>query len=282
MALIDMSLSWYRMVRRPAAQVWVVALVACGPEVVGGEGGSDGEASSGTAGDPTRGEPPAGSQGASDGEGGDTDDSATSTGGPDGGTEGSQDTAAGTVPACEQPRNIVGEGWSSGFWECSDGSIDRTGSSSCAVPSSGGQACEPFTGGDCETDADCTAAPHGRCIIFDDDALTRCGCTYDCETDADCGDGQICRCAGVGPRGSAQTNQCIPAACTQPSDCESGRCGFSAFGTGVTTTVWYWAVACRTPEDTCTVDADCSENESCVICPGEYRWTCKSWFDGTC
>jgi hypothetical protein len=96
-----------------------------------------------------------------------------------------------------------------------------------------------------------------------------------CATDADCDSDEVCLCGGgvavndgEGWRGLTVLSQCVGASCTGPDDCDGYGCGltFDASGGAL-------ALFCRTPQDTCRTDADCSVTDYCFY-TGE-KWACE-------
>jgi hypothetical protein len=74
---------------------------------------------------------------------------------------------------------------------------------------------------DCDSDDDC--AEDARCRD------SRCERLPECMTQSDCPDGQACLCAGAtSDRTVVAFNQCVPADCTQQSDCGAFECAASA------------------------------------------------------
>lgn len=167
----------------------------------------------------------------------------------------------------------------SGFATCPDDTVHRVAPATCDATIDA-PAC---TGAEqtitCQSDADCTAAPHGRCTHTDtvEDAglVTACGCHYSCIDDADCTTGQVCICAGVLPVLN-EWSFCAPAACVTGADCASGECAASIYFNGCFSDV---EVVCRAPSDACRVDADCAgdggAHRSCAFSKG--AWQCLGW-----
>lgn len=104
------------------------------------------------------------------------------------------------------------------------------------------------------------------------DPVTCTGAIGGCSTDADCGDGQLCVCgAGYayegGQRDLSVLSQCVSAACTGPDDCDGFACGVALDVCGQPATH-----ACRTANDACRLDADCTDNQYCGH--DGTSWTC--------
>lgn len=166
---------------------------------------------------------------------------------------------------------LTADGEETGFVRCSDGAINRAQALGTApdIP-------DPRCAGDedvvaCTADDDCTARDHGACLSVQADWGSECACVYACERDEDCEDGQICLPPGVLP-GGGDHSRCVSAACAQDADCESGECGASAFDDGCGPS---WSVACRSPADTCRVDTECDEGDTCAILPGLGPFSCR-------
>jgi hypothetical protein len=131
-------------------------------------------------------------------------------------------------------------------------------------------------GGDCKTDADCTAGANGRC---NGGGIVYCTCTYDdCNSDADCAAGQDCACRitlrgtpnGTGP------NHCVAANCRSDADCASGFCSPSPKADYCQSYVdGYY---CHVSADECGVDRDCVVDGSgyavCAYQPSVGHWAC--------
>ncbi len=189
-------------------------------------------------------------------------------------------------PVCEGAMTVVSaRGTDSGIAQCPDGTVHRNHAATCD-PTIAAPAC---TGSEqnvtCQSDADCTSGPHGRCVstskLEDMGVLTACGCHYACANDAECGDGKVCICNGVVSI-SDPWSSCAPATCLTGADCASGECGVSEYFDGCNMNV---KLECRAATDACRTDADCfisaGVQKSCVLfstLPGDPpTWQCKSW-----
>jgi hypothetical protein len=169
---------------------------------------------------------------------------------------------AGAVP-CENPQPIpVSNGVASvtgdtGFDRCADGAIRRRAVVTCPLgPAAATSPCGALDG-QCASDADCTAQPHGLCANSHK-LLGYCGCFYGCMKDADCGAGSVCFCGD--PVGS-----CVPATCVSASSCASGfACASSSSGCGG----GMGSFACQVATDECLGDTDCGANARCVLQSG--------------
>ncbi|MFT3775751.1 MAG: ferritin-like domain-containing protein [Minicystis sp.] len=167
------------------------------------------------------------------------------------------------------------DGSTSGFSRCPDGTIHKSGPSSCNV----GIGINACTGSEmqfeCKTDAECGGGPHGRCasVAYDDfnGPVTACQCIYPCANDDECGPGKVCVCAGVVQDHGVAF--CATGQCTNGSDCPTGECGLSAYPNGCYTDV---ELACRNPDDACRTDGDCAgmPGNMCVIDGPNAAWAC--------
>jgi hypothetical protein len=127
-----------------------------------------------------------------------------------------------TLTPCESPSNILdSNGDPTGLVRCSDGSVNRV----AAIPTDAtflGTECDGTPDSrSCDTDADCTEGPNGKCQMgaSQPGGEYHCGCVYTCSTDADCGDGFAClpvqhlRDDSYGPI-------CRPTDCATGADCD--------------------------------------------------------------
>ena len=172
-----------------------------------------------------------------------------------GGGDGGGGAGGGGVVACEGAQPIVALGQDSGYVQCEGGWRHREEVVQCASALPRTDACgSPDMGGDCTTDADCTAAPHGHCSLSDDQA-PGCFCQYGCVQDSDCAEGQICFC-------SEPVGYCATASCTSDADCGGDKlCStyITLPGCGG------FAYACQTASDQCASDADCPADHQCTM-----------------
>lgn len=200
----------------------------------------------------------------------------SSGGGGGSGGSSSSSTTTPTTFVCDGAVAVPqANGGDSGFVKCADGTIHRDHPVTCdtSVP-----ACQ----GDentivCKTDAECVAAPNGKCAHYAFTDLTgettQCSCTYPCANDGDCEDGSVCVCAGVVPSDNPWP-ACSTAACATGEDCASGECGISSYDDGCGRDV---QLACRTLSDPCRLDAQCTDGYQCVtsyFTPG--GWGCQT------
>jgi len=129
----------------------------------------------------------------------------------------------------------------------------------------------------CQSDDECTEGTNGRCLPnrFQNE------CSYDdCFADSDCGGG-ACLCRGArGGVGSYGANQCVGGNCGTDADCgPGGYCSPSLGDCGdYGGVVGYY---CRTCEDECLDDSDCTEETSvfgggyCAYNPAVGHWACS-------
>jgi hypothetical protein len=182
-----------------------------------------------------------------------------------GGTGGAGGTGGDPPPGCEAPQPIpqgaTADAPSTGFVRCANGGVNRVEAVTCVQPAPTGVACDPDLPNDveptCQTDADCTERPFGRCLTGGFEFAT-CGCVYGCERDADCGAGSICRC-GTSDDGAqwVTSTGCVPApGCATAADCETGECTLEAAYNGCG---YDESMQCRTPEDACRARPDCTD-----------------------
>lgn len=166
---------------------------------------------------------------------------------------------------CEGARPIIeADGTESGYAQCPDGTLHRYDASvACQDTVTPCMGTEPGYRR-CHLDADCPGS--SRCASFG----TECSCIRDpCEVDTDCKAGEACVCAGVG------TNKlhavCAATNCADGTACASGECGLFAYRS--TCGVYSFALACRTEDDVCRLNADC-EPRQCNLSDGVLEWRC--------
>lgn len=126
------------------------------------------------------------------------------------------------------------------------------------------------TGGECKSDADCTAGRNGRCLVR---LPWPAKCTYDeCVVDADCSDHRVCTCRDTG----YEFNACRAGACVTDGDCGDEYCSPSYAqcpGDGVERWV------CHTRRDECVDDADCNATDPGRFCKFDDArgiWACTT------
>lgn len=157
-----------------------------------------------------------------------------------------------------------------GYVREADGTVHRAGPATCDPANTRPACTQPNErGGECRADADCKGGANPRCVQSVGQIGPFCRCDYSCTTDADCNPGEVCVCGDV--LGPGNHSMCVRAACSSDAACESGTCGLSVYqnGCGARQTL-----ACRTTNDTCTRDADCEPNKSCVFDDQISRWRC--------
>jgi hypothetical protein len=176
-------------------------------------------------------------------------------------------TSTATVGAPQRPPRTE-----TGYVSEADGTVHRASATTCDA-TIGKESCRGDEGHrQCETDADCTSGPNGKCVTDVGQIGAYCGCEYACETDADCKAEEACVCAAF----SGQSRSvCAPATCRADADCESGRCGVSAFFNGCWTST---RLSCRSDADKCTSDADCvvGDRKTGSCRAGEDGWRCEN------
>ena len=157
---------------------------------------------------------------------------------------------------CDGATPILQEGTQapSGFVRCDDGLVVRKMAVTCELPAPVGDDCAVTTFG-CQSDAECSAAPMGRCEK--DDNYPSCSCRYGCASDADCDEGSICACGGVaGPR-----SRCIPADCDGEATCGGALCAIEVQTNGCLQRSY--AARCMSDAPACRTTADCPTSDFC-------------------
>jgi hypothetical protein len=128
-------------------------------------------------------------------------------------------------------------------------------------------------GGDCATDADCTAGMNGRCLVTTVAARFN-YCSYDaCFADSDCSASEVCRCREA----PNDANVCTLGNCAVDSDCGAGgycspSAAFDRINFGVA------GYFCHTPGDECVDDEDCrvdGGNAECAWSADAGHWACS-------
>lgn len=123
-------------------------------------------------------------------------------------------------------------------------------------------------GGECASDADCTAGDNGRCVFGRIGAF----CSYDlCFRDSDCAADEACLCDGSGLGGGG--NACVHAGCRTNNDCGPGLACSPTFGSCGHYT-GFIGFECHTASDECTEDAECGAGY-CAFDPALGRWACS-------
>ncbi|MEM7155313.1 MAG: ferritin-like domain-containing protein [Myxococcota bacterium] len=240
-------------------------LAACGPSVSlesgdGAGSGDDGAMNEGSTSAPTSTSPST---------------SPTSDDGPVGSGDEASDDGPVPVDPCPDGTPIlqrdVDGSVPTGFELCGDGSIHRVSAVACDDPMPRGDACT-LEGQSCEVDADCNAAPHGRCLEMWGQKDLTCGCQYGCESDADCDANEMCACGGE-ENGYPGQSTCIPTECANDDACGDAMCllGFGDDGCSL-----FFAGACATADDECASTNDCSDFANCWP-SSEGNWTCEDF-----
>jgi hypothetical protein len=149
-------------------------------------------------------------------------------------------------PACSSPESVPGDT----LVRCGEGYTHRPTAATCgsgddqsALPRATNQSCE--LGPEA-----CDAFQYGYCATGQGGPL----CQSGCRTDQDCGDRGLCLCGGASASGFGV---CEGGTCRTDDDCQPGyRCASYTVGCG-------GGYACQTPQDTCTSDSDCRNDQSC-------------------
>lgn len=128
-----------------------------------------------------------------------------------------------TDPSCPTTAPYLVNGATTGYAYCGT-LLHRVEQQDCPAPPAASGPCNAYIdagstpdGGpslECQTNADCVAAPGGYCN-------NSCSCQYGCIRDTDCGAGQVCLC-------ELPISRCVNADCTTDQDCGSGRCSLYA------------------------------------------------------
>ena len=219
-----------------------------------------------------------GGEGGEGGEGGSTETVTQTTSQTGSSTITGTTTVTTTIPStiCTGAKMVLqANGTDSGFAQCPDGTIHRVYPVACDVSAPACDGSEDFT--NCNSDADCTGAPNGKCAHYNGGGFegggTYCGCAYPCQTDNDC-NGGVCVCAGVVPSDVGWSACAAAAFCKQNNDCPSGECGISSYEDGCGHDI---ELACRNAGDACRPDSDCDEGYQCVTAYGSNAWTCETY-----
>lgn len=169
---------------------------------------------------------------------------------------------------------LTSDGFYTGFARCPDGTLHRLEPTSCDATISG-----PSCQGDeeskfCESNADCTEGPYGRCIhqdFYGNLGVSACSCSYGCALDSDCAADEVCVCKDVVSAGSRST--CEKANCAKSEDCPSGECGLSIYHDGCSQNL---DLACRADSDACRLSPDCSgDYAECEATSSPHVWKCS-------
>jgi hypothetical protein len=155
---------------------------------------------------------------------------------------------------------ILNGGSDTGFDSCDNGARLRRAVVTCPIPATTTMdPCAGIPGGQCGSDAECTAQPLGFCANVRHLA-GYCGCFYGCTKDSDCASGSICECGIV-------TGQCTPASCTSGASCPPGAPCLRTLSAGspVCNPLYPPSYACQTPTDACTGNGDCAGQNQCLF-----------------
>jgi hypothetical protein len=160
-----------------------------------------------------------------------------------------------------------------GYARCPDGTTNRMHPAPAVPPLEMGDCHGTEDDLICTSDADCVDGEMGKCVHHDnapgDLPYSTCYCQYECTSGADCDPGSVCLPAGMVP-GYYDYPICVPAACTQNSDCgECGECALGRRHDGCQVSVSF---ACRHANDECRTNDDCM-GEQCVPRVPE-PWSC--------
>lgn len=190
---------------------------------------------------------------------------------------GDSGTHTGVVVACAGGTStpiLDNNGVATGFERCDDGTTHRVSVVAVDATIPGASCTGSETSRSCETDADCTSGPHGRCIsdAWNDTGNTsNCGCVYSCASDDECGTGQVCVPSNVMENGR-ERSYCVLSNCSTDADCERGECGISSYNNGCGYDV---EMACRDNANACRLDTDCQpQDQYCAV--AEAKWQCLS------
>lgn len=173
---------------------------------------------------------------------------------------------------CLDPTPIVLFGKATGYARCANGLLHRRRQAVCpsTVPRAGtvretllevqrrsherrgdpeAPWVAPIEDGECTSDADCTARPHGYCTRSDPSGVPdRTACAYGCTKDAECPPQHICVCGDP-------VGECVMGSCTGNAQCGPGLACAEYESPGCTLTTGF---ACQTAADRCAVDGDCA------------------------
>jgi hypothetical protein len=171
---------------------------------------------------------------------------------------------------CADPAPILDpKGASTGWVRCADGSVNRIEAVPVDTSLYSVHECELDKDPECTSDTDCVAHPNGHCAQWYSSMTARCGCTYLCSADSECAAGEVCVSPEV-PHGGTWP-VCHSAVCLTGADCSSGECGYTMCGASYQTATDA-DLGCRTTEDACRVNDDCSDGNWCG--PSNGQWTC--------
>ena len=93
----------------------------------------------------------------------------------------------------------------------------------------------------------------------------------ECDTDSDCQEDQQCLCAN---RVMNIESRCVPASCSEGSDCDTGGCGLSIFEDGCGMEE---SLACYTDNDLCRSAEDCVDFSGLGCYANSQGWQCSEF-----
>lgn len=174
---------------------------------------------------------------------------------------------------------LTASGEETGFARCTDGTVHRV-KAVPADPTVAGPMCVGTEATlECTSNRDCPTA-HSRCLHQEASPWETggllptgdaCRCVTACATDADCGAGA---CVPPEVHHLSSSAMCAAADCTADPACASGECSYvpSDGGCG-----GFPRLTCRTAEDTCHADADCTgPQERCAPPGAALAWSCTT------
>jgi hypothetical protein len=254
-----------------------LAAIACGGKT-GGADEPSGLGGSGTGGSTGGTGGSAGGTGGSIGHAGSSSSGGIAGASGAGGSIGGAGGTPSVVLGCQNPTTVIGiDRADTGFVSCDAGFWHRPERRDCAsvVPRPNPIDVPAGITVNCTRDQDCTAQPHGHCIVTERTFVSpsEAVCAYGCIRDEDCGSSSlICVCGDP-------VGRCEFAKCSTDADCGAGfgcassndtnGCGISVRGEFV----------CQLTGDQCAGAADCpGDYDNCR--PGLMGRTCQS--AGTC
>ncbi len=172
------------------------------------------------------------------------------------------------VPPWTRPPDAVPP--SSGYIRDDDGTVHRASGQTCSADNPRAACGEAGQHSACTQDSDCSDGPHAKCVQDSGQIGPFCRCDYACTDDSECGPGQLCVCAEA--LGGDRHSQCVTALCNADTACSDGTCGLSVYHNGCFEAL---TLACRSPNDTCRRDADCTDQSVCAYNPDATRWECQ-------
>lgn len=159
-----------------------------------------------------------------------------------------------------------------GFERCDDTSNIHRASAIETGPAPVGACTSSEVDYDCETDADCTDAAHGRCGGPVCNDVDLCLCQYGCVADSDCGADEYCEVL------DRDNNRCLPAGCHTDADCSAGELCRRALNREATALHSEpYTLQCTSPDDSCDeMDPQlCGWMGERFVVVGESTYTCE-------